>query len=402
MKYRKVGLSMATLLLLVIYICYVGLGLPDSLLGTAWPAIYPEFGVPVSSVSYVSFLISCGTVISSFLSARLIRRFGTGTITAFSTTLTALALLGFSLSSNLLWLCVLAIPLGLGAGAIDTSLNNYVALHYQARVMNFLHCAYGVGVSLSPYIMSLALGDHANWRGGYQIVFAIQLVIAVVSIAALPLWSRQPHPHAAAVQAEESGRRVSFLSLLKMPAVRENYWVFIGSCSIEAICLAWGSTFLVGTKGATADFAALIMTFYFVGIALGRFLSGLLANRMSCWRLVFLGQAVTAVSVVMLFLPLSAFAAGVGLFFTGLGNGVVFPNMTHLTPENFGRDLSASVIGTQMAVAYLGFMLAPPIFGLLAELCGVQVFPVFLLLLFLVMAAATWLLVRHLRAAGQH
>lgn len=391
---------MVTLLLLVIYICYVGLGLPDSLLGTAWPAIYVDFGVPVSAVSVVSFLISLGTVFASLLSARLIRRFGTGVITAVSTTLTALALLGFAVSDSLLWLCVLALPLGLGAGAIDTALNNYVALHYQARVMNFLHCAYGVGVSLSPYIMSLALGNQANWRGGYRIIFAIQMAIAIVSIAALPLWSRQPH--AAAVQVEDSGRRVSFFSLLKMPAVRANYWVFIGSCSIEAICLAWGSTFLVDAKGAAADFAALMMTLYFVGIALGRFLSGLLANRLSCWRLVFLGQAVTAGSVALLFLPLPALAAGAALFLTGLGNGVVFPNMTHLTPENFGRDLSAPVIGTQMAVGYLGFMLAPPIFGLLAELCGLRVFPVFLLLLFLVMAAATWLLRRRLGTAGRH
>lgn len=391
---------MTIVLLLVIYAAYIGLGVPDSLIGTAWPAIYPEFGVPVSAVSYVSVLISCGTVISSFFSARLIRWLGTGRITAASTVLTAAALFGFSVSNSLLWLCLLALPLGLGAGAVDTSLNNYVALHYPARVMNFLHCAYGVGVSLSPFIMSLALGADGNWRGGYRAAFVIQLIIAGITILALPLWGKQPH--AANAQIEEGGRRVSFLQLLKMPAVRANYGVFIGSCSIEAICLAWGSTFLVTAKGAPADFAARIMTLYFAGIALGRFLSGLLTSRMSCWRLVFLGQAVTAVSIVLLLLPLSAPVAGIALFLTGLGNGAVFPNMTHLTPENFGRDLSASVIGTQMAVAYIGFLLMPPLFGLLAEWCGVQVFSIFLLALFLMMAGATWLLKRHLCTFAMH
>ena len=384
---------MATFLLIVIYITYIGLGVPDSMIGTAWPAIYPELGLPVSAVSCVTLIISGGTVVSSFLSDRIINRFGTGRITAVSTAMTAAALLGFSLSGSLLWLCLSAVPLGLGAGAIDTALNNSVALRYTATHMNFLHCFYGVGVSLSPYLMSLALSNNADWRGGYRTVFWVQLAIAVVSILTLPLWNKVK---AGDEKEEEPAKTVPFRQLARMPAVRAQYGVFIGSCAIESVCLVWGGTFLVSANGLPVDYAARMVTFYYVGMALGRFLSGILTKRFSCWTLIHTGQAITLAAVLLLLLPLAWQAAVAGLFLVGLGNGALYPNMTYLTPRNFGRDISQSVIGTQMAFAYLSIMLAPPLFGALAQWAGVGLFPAFLLAMFAVMIAATALLRKRL------
>lgn len=384
---------MATLLLAVIYIAFIGLGIPDSLFGTAWPAIYREFSLPISMASCVTLLISGGTVVSSLFSARLINRFGTGRVTAVSTALTAAALLGFSLSGHLLWLCLFAVPLGLGAGAIDSALNNYVALHYRATHMNFLHCFYGVGVSLSPYLMSLALSGQGGWRSGYRLAFFIQLGIAVVTIAALPLWGRAVHAQTADEQ-ETAPRTLSLSQLARLPGVKSVWLAFIGSCAIEYICGAWGSTFLVESKDMAVDTAAQIITLYYVGMALGRFLSGVLSVKLSSWALIRIGQGVVLAAIVLLLLPLPAFAAGAGLFLIGLGNGPVFPNLIHLTPTNFGRDVSQSVMGSQMAAAYVGIMLVPPLFGLLAQAAGTDIFPFFLLVLFIGMIGATLRLIR--------
>ncbi|MDO4292544.1 MAG: MFS transporter, partial [Eubacteriales bacterium] len=240
---------MTTLLLLIIYIAFIGLGLPDSLFGAAWPAIYRELSLPVSWANAVTMLISGGTILSSLLSARLINRFKTGPVTAFSTSLTALALFGFSCSGSMLWLCLFAIPLGLGAGAIDTALNNYVALHYKALHMNLLHCFYGVGVSVSPFFMSLALAG-GSWRSGYRTVFYCQLGIAFLTIVSLPLWRRvQSLPDS---NPETENRTVPFSVLLRDPAVRSACLVFVGSCGLEYTCGTWGSTFLVSTRAGAA------------------------------------------------------------------------------------------------------------------------------------------------------
>lgn len=384
---------MATLLLAVIYIAFIGLGIPDSLFGTAWPAIYREFSLPISMASCVTLLISGGTVVSSLFSARLINRFGTGRVTAVSTALTAAALLGFSLSGHLLWLCLFAVPLGLGAGAIDSALNNYVALHYRATHMNFLHCFYGVGVSLSPYLMSLALSGQGGWRSGYRLAFFIQLGIAVVTILALPLWGRAAHAQTTDEQ-ETAPRTLSLSQLARLPGVKAVWLAFIGSCAIEYICGSWGSTFLVESKDMAVDAAAQIITLYYVGMALGRFLSGVLSVKLSSWTLIRIGQGVVLAAIVLLLLPLPAFAAGAGLFLIGLGNGPVFPNLIHLTPANFGRDVSQSVMGSQMAAAYVGIMLVPPLFGLLAQAVGTDIFPPFLLVLFVGMISATLRLIR--------
>ena len=292
---------MTTLLLIIIYITYIGLGIPDSLLGAAWPAIYEDFSLPVSYASYITILISCGTIISSFFSARIINRFGTAGVTAFSTVLTAAALLGFAFSHNMLSLCLCAIPLGLGAGAIDTALNNYVALHYKANHMNFLHCFYGIGVSLSPYLMSLALSQQNDWRNGYRTMFYFQFAIAVMTILSLPLWKRV-HNQKQKLE-EESPRTLSTKEIFKIKGTKPFFGVLIFSCAIESVCLVWGSTFLVDAKGLTADRAAEIITLYFVGLALGRFVSGLLANRLSSVRIIFIGQGITLAAILLIVFP---------------------------------------------------------------------------------------------------
>ena len=391
---------MATVLLVIIYIAFIGLGIPDSLFGTAWPAIYQEFGLPVSAASCVTLLISGGTVCSSLLSARVIRRFGTGAVTAFSTALTAAALLGFSVSHQIIWLCLFAIPLGLGAGAIDSGLNHYVALHYKATHMNFLHCFYGIGVSLSPYLMSLALSGQGDWRGGYRTMFLVQGGIALLTITTLPLWKRA---HPVEKQEEENHTRVVKISVLaRNPAIWQVWLVFIASCAIEYTCGTWGSTFLVGAKNMPVDRAAQAVTLFYVGMAMGRFLSGIAACRISSWKLIHIGLGLIGVSIVWLCLPLPAVISSVGLLLVGLGIGPIFPNLIHLTPRNFGKDCSQSVMGTQMAASYIGIMLMPPLFGLLAQGVSVALFPYFLLALFAVTVAATAFLIRDLKKQGRY
>ena len=378
---------MATLLLIVIYIAFIGLGVPDSLFGTAWPAIYTDLNLTVSWASFVTIIVSCGTITSSLLSSWLISRFGTGKITAVSTLMTALALLGFSCSDSMLWLCLCAIPLGLGAGSIDTALNNYVALHYKASHMNFLHCFYGIGVSLSPYLMSLALSK-GTWEGGYRAVFWFQLAIAALTALALPLWKKVRHAQNGE-EEEETPRVLSFPALMKMPKVRMACLVFIGYCALEYTCGTWGSTFLVNAKGAAADTAARMVTFYYIGLALGRFLSGVLAGLLHSRQLVKIGQMILLAAVVSLFLPLPFAFCSVSLFFIGLGNGPIFPNMLHLTPELFGKDLSQAVIGAEMATSYIGVLLAPALFGLIAQNVTAALFPVYLLVLYALMITGT-------------
>lgn len=382
---------MSTVLLIIIYITFIGLGIPDSLFGTAWPAIYSEFGLPVSFANFITLTISGGTIVSSLMSSKLIRRFGTGRVTAVSTVMTAAALLGFSFSKSFFFLWLMAIPLGLGAGAIDTALNNYAALHYKASHMSFLHCFYGVGVSCSPFLMSLSLANNADWRGGYRTVFFIQLAIAVLSVATLPIWNRVKTEE----NIEETSTPVSFKSLLKMPKLYMVGLVFIGSCAVECTCGNWGSTFLVEAKGFSVDRAAAIITFYYVGMALGRFLSGVLATKLTSKQLIFIGQGAVAVAIIILLLPLPSTVSGVALFLIGLGNGPIFPNMIFLTPKNFGKDLSQSVMGMQMVLAYIGILCAPALFGVIAQKISAALLPVYLLIFYIVMIIGTILTETH-------
>lgn len=388
---------MATFLLLIIYIAFIGLGIPDSLFGTAWPAIYSEFSLPISFASFVTVIISCGTIISSMFSAKVINRFGTNKVSVFSTAMTAVALIGFSFSGNLWLLCLFAVPLGLGAGAIDTALNNYVAVHYSATHMSFLHCFYGIGVSVSPYIMSLVIGGKSGWRGGYQVAFIIQLCITLLLLFTLPIW-KKVHP-----QTNEEQQTVKTLTLkeiVKIPGVKTMCFLFITTCAIECTCGGWGSTFLVEYKHMAADQAAKMVMFYYIGMALGRFLSGILATRLNSWQIIKIGQFVLGGALIILLLPLSPSISAIGLFLVGLGNGPLFPNFNYLTPQNFGEDVSQSVMGTQMASAYVGIMLAPALCGILGQLISMSVFPVYLLVFYLIMIVATRKVKRVLNISG--
>lgn len=389
------------LLLCVIYIAFIGLGLPDSLLGSAWPAIHLDFGVPVSFANFISILSSLCTITASLNSARVIRRFGIGSVIACSTALTVLGLLGYSLSTHFVWLIVLTLPLGLGAGAIDTGLNNYVALHYNANHMSFLHCFYGIGVTLSPYLMSVALSGPDGWRGGYRLAFSVQLVIVIITILALPLWKRTERP-VHQDEAEAPMRTLSLSELARIPAVRAVWLIFITSCGIEFTLGGWCSTYLVQAKGVAVDAAARMAMLFYLGMAVGRFLSGVLAGKLTAWQLVRYSEMLVLVAVLFLLLPLGLSAAGVGILLCGLGVGPLFPNMTHLAPINFGRDISQSVIGSQQAAATFGIMVLPAFFGLLAQYVGAWIYPWYLLLLFAIMACATLRLIAIMKQEGRY
>lgn len=379
---------MTILLLIIIYIAYISLGIPDSILGAAWPAIYREFDLPVSYASYITIFVSLGTIISSFFSARIINRLGTVKITILSTLLTSAALLGFSFSQNMVWFCLLAFPLGLGAGSIDTALNNYVALHYKANHMNFLHCFYGIGVALSPYLMSLSLKDNANWRMGYRIMFIFQISIALLMLISIPVWKKVGEKS----NEDVSPKTLTTKQIFKIKGTKSAFCVFIFSCGIEAVCTVWGSTFFVEAKGTSPDDGAKLVVLYFVGLTLGRFISGVLSNKLKPFTLILIGIGIVLVAIGMTLFTSSSLFAAIGLFLMGFGIGPVFPNMTHLTPEIFGKEVSQSIIGLQMALAYISVMATPLIFGQVAQYFGVKFMPLFLLGLFIILLVSIFFL----------
>lgn len=382
---------MVTALLLIIYIAFIGLGLPHSLFGAAWPAIQADFALPLSAANYITVLVSGCTVLSSMFGARLVNRAGTWAVVAASTAMAAAALLGFSLSGSLWVMCLFAIPLGLGAGAIDAALNNYIALYYSAMHMNFLHCFYGVGVVVSPYIMSVML-ENASWRAGYRTIFLLQAAIAAVMVLSLPLWKRVKHK---AVQEEEAAapRTLSYIEMAKSKLIRLDWLMCIAANAIEGVCGAWGATYLVYAHGLGEGAAAKMITLFYIGMALGRFLSGLLSAKLSSWRLIHIGTACMVLGIVLMFLPVPTVAAA-GLFLVGLGNGPIHPNIMHLTPRNFGEDVSGSVIGSQMAAAYFGIMAAPPVFGFLAEKISAALLPLYLVIWILIFVVAMMFFLR--------
>jgi len=389
---------MATFLLLIIYLAFVGLGLPDSLFGTAWPAIYTEFSLPFSVGSLVTIIMTCGTIFSSIMSNRVIVTYGTGKVTAVSTALTAVALLGYSLSGHFLFLCLLAIPLGLGAGAVDAGLNNYVASHYSSAQMSLLHCFYGIGITVSPYLMARFLSTDGSWRSGYRAAFLIQLVITLILFLSLPLWKKVAGKEA---QEETPVKVLTIREVAKIPGVKNMWLLFLTSCGIESATNSWGSTFLVEHRGLSADRAAEIMIFYFVGFTLGRLLSSILATRLSCWKIIRIGMSIMGAAMVLLLLPLPQFAVVLALFLIGMGNSPLFPNFTYLAPRNFGADISQSVIGTPMAASNTGFMVAPVVCGLLGQVFGIDIFPIYLAVLYVCLALGVANIQKTMKQAGK-
>ena len=385
-------------LLVVIYIAFIGLGVPDSLICSAWPAIHSEMNIPVEAVSILTFIISGCTVLSSIFSAGILNKLGTAKVTAFSTAMTAAALLGFSFTPSFWFMVPLAVILGLGAGAIDSGLNNYVALHFKASHMNFLHCFYGVGVSLSPYLMSQALSN-AGWRSGYRYAFYVQAAITLLLIISIPMWKKS----SSADEAEdESSANLTLFQMAKIPEVRQVWIIMLATNAIEYACGVWGSTYLVSEKGFEAKHGALALTVYYVGMSIGRFVSGLISDKISTWKRIGIGTIILAPAIAIMLLPLHGAVTVVGLFLVGLGNGSIYPNMIHLTPHNFGKDVSQSIMGSQIAFAYIGVMLAPPAVSLISGLFGIKIYPVLLAVLYVIMVIALRCFVNRLKKQNKY
>lgn len=372
---------MATLLLIVIFIDFIGLGIPDSLFGAAWPAINSDFGLPISAANAVTVTMTVCSIISSLMSAKLTEKFSTSKIAAVSTALTAVGLFGFSISKNIYMMFFFTLFLGFGAGAIDAALNNYVAVHYRASHMNFLHCFYGIGVTLSPYLMSLALKNR-SWQSGYRLAFIIQLVISIIAFASLPLWQKNGR---LSESSDEKSGKSSFADLVKLPGIKSTWLVFFGSCALEYVSGTWSSSFLVNSRGITVDRAALFVTVYYGGIALGRFLSGIFSSKLKPQQIISIGTILIIPAIVLVSQPFIPNLIAVGMFLIGLGNGPLYPNMVHLTPIRFGAQRSQAVMGSQMAAAYIGILSMPTLTGFLAQKFSTDIFPYCLAVLYGIM-----------------
>lgn len=381
----KIGVNdMFSLLLAIIYLSFISLGLPDSLLGSAWPAMYPQLGVPVSYSGIVFMIISVGTIISSLQSDRLTRRLGTGKVTAFSVAMTAAALLGFSVSHEFWQLCLWAVPYGLGAGSVDASLNNYVALHYESRHMSWLHCMWGVGAAAGPYIMGRVITGGETWNGGYRCIALIQVALTAVLLLSLPLWKGRPQAENAAGAAD--AKSLSVREAVKISGVKNVLICFFCYCALEQTTGLWASSYLTLYKGVPAETAASYASMFFIGITAGRALNGFAAMKLSDVQMVRMGELIIACGVAVMLLPLGAGVSLAGLVIIGLGCAPVYPCLIHATPEHFGADRSQAVIGIQMACAYVGTSLMPPLFGLIAGHITVALLPVYLLVLLALMS----------------
>ncbi len=375
---------MIHLLLAVIYASFISLGLPDSLLGSAWPAMYPQLGVPVSYSGIVFMIISVGTIISSLQSDRLTRRLGTGKVTAFSVAMTAAALLGFSVSHEFWQLCLWAVPYGLGAGSVDASLNNYVALHYESRHMSWLHCMWGVGAAAGPYIMGRVITGGGTWNGGYRCIALIQIALTAVLLLSLPLWKGRPQAENAAGAVD--AKSLSVREAVKKSGVKNVLICFFCYCALEQTTGLWASSYLTLYKGVPAETAASYASMFFIGITVGRALNGFAAMKLNDVQMVRMGELIIACGVAVMLLPLGAGVSLAGLVIIGLGCAPVYPCLIHATPEHFGADRSQAVIGIQMACAYVGTSLMPPLFGLIAGHITVALLPVYLLVLLALMS----------------
>ena len=363
----------STLLLIIIYLSFISLGLPDSLLGSAWPSMYNSLNVPPHYAGFISMIIAGGTVISSIFSARIIRRWRTGIVTAVSVLMTAAALVGFSVSHSFFYLCLCAIPLGLGAGSVDAALNNYVALHYKARHMNWLHCFWGVGASVGPIIMASYLINKSSWNLGYRTIGIMQFCLVLLLFISLPLWKSK-----SAAEGPQRKNPLKFPELFRITGVKEVLTAFFCYCTIETITGLWGASFLVMERGISRETAAKWIALYYFGITSGRFLSGFITLKLSNRQMIRLGQVIIGCGIVVLVLPFGNSTLLPGLFLIGFGCAPIYPSLLHETPKNFGEENSQAIIGIQMASAYVGITIMPPIFGWLASYMSFNILPAFI------------------------
>ena len=379
---------MFSLLLAVIYLAFISLGLPDSLLGSVWPTIYQEFNVPVSYAGAIFMIISAGTIFSSLQSDRLTKLLGTGKVTAFSVLMTAVALWGFSISSSYWMLVLWAIPYGLGAGSVDASLNNYVALHYKSHHMSWLHCMWGVGASIGPYIMSFALLNGQTWNMGYRYISLLQVVLTIIIMLSLPLWKKRPViDDVDGVQESENkkDKALTLKEIVNIPGAKQVMLMFFCYCALEQTTGLWASSYLVLQHGFDLEIAASYASLFFIGITVGRAVSGFITMKLNDKQMIYLGQVIILIGIILMCLPFGHQVALVGLVTIGLGCAPIYPCIIHSTPTNFGADKSQAVIGVQMASAYVGNLLMPPLFGIIANHISVRLFPVYLLLILIVM-----------------
>jgi len=375
---------MTTLLLIIIYIAFISLGLPDSILGATWPTIRADLSLPMAGAGLISMIISGGTIVSSILSGKLINKFGTGKLTLISVFMTAMALLGFSFSNNYLWLCIMAIPLGLGAGAVDSALNNFVALHFSARHMNWLHCFWGVGATAGPVIMSTAISQKGSWQNGYLSIAIIQICLVIILLVSLPLWKSFHANVQEDAIVEDKNQHV-----FQLPGIRTALLGFFCYCALESTAGLWGASYLVQTKGVAAAVAAGWISMYYLGIAIGRFINGFITAKWSNPTLIRGGQIIIGIGAILLMIFNQTYVNLLGLILIGLGCAPIFPSMLHETPVRFGKNNSSKLMGMQMAVAYIGATLVPPALGLLSAMVGIQFYPVFILVLLVVMVISS-------------
>lgn len=387
---------MTHLLLAIIYLAFISLGLPDALLGSAWPVMYEEFGVPLSYAGIVAMIIAVGTIISSLMSDRLTLAWGAGKVTAFSVATTAVALGGFSLSHSFWMLCLWAIPYGLGAGSVDASLNNYVALHYESRHMSWLHCMWGVGAMTGPYIMGFVLTGGRPWNLGYGSIAVLQVILTAALFISLPMWKHRKTDEADG--KIDDSKPLSLPEIIRIPGAKEVMLCFFCYCAIEQTAGLWASSYLNLYKGVDADTAASFASLFFIGITVGRALSGFITMKLSDRQMIRMGCVIIAVGIAAMLLPLGTGMSLAGLVLTGLGCAPIYPCVIHSTPDHFGADKSQAIIGVQMASAYAGICMMPPLFGVIARSISVSLFPLYLLALLVVMAVMHELLLK--RAKG--
>ena len=376
---------MGSLLLVLIYICFISLGLPDSLLGSAWPALHNEICVPVSYAGIISATITAGTILSSLFSDKLLHKFGAGLVTAVSVTMTAICLFGFSISTQFWMLILWAIPFGLGAGGVDAILNNYVALHYKAQHMSWLHCMWGVGASISPYIMSFALVKLESWSGGYLIVSIIQAVLCAVIFISIPLWKKGSASKDDTKQAES--KALSFKEIFAIKGAIPCFLMFFCYCALEVTTSLWASTYLVEKWDFSPETASAYASMFYIGVTLGRFINGFLAMKLGDKFLIRTGASIIAVGIVLMLMPFNYMFALIGFIVIGLGCAPVYPCIIHMTPDVFGADKSQAMIGVQISFAYVGILAMPSLFGIVAEHVSISLLP-FVLFIFIALMFA--------------
>lgn len=375
---------MFSLLIVVIYLSFISLGLPDSITGAAWPVMQQELGAPLSYAGIITMIIAFGTVISGLMSEMVIRRLGAGLATAVSVLMTAAALFGFSVSKSFLPLCLWSIPYGLGAGAVDAALNNYVALHYSARHMNWLHCFWGVGCSLGPCIMGYCLSAQMGWRSGYRTISIMQIVLAAIIFASLPMWKKSVS------ETAESEKPTGIAAALKIKGVPLALLLFFGYCSLESTAGIWASSYFASFKGADPETAAKLASVFYIGITAGRFLSGIIADKAGDRTLIRTGFSVILPGLILTAIPSEGiWLSAAGLILIGLGCAPIYPAMIHAVPTNFGKECSQSIIGIQMASAYVGTTFMPPLFGIIAENVSLGCYPFYMLIFLILMITAS-------------